>query len=958
MPTESRSSTPILATLFCALVLLCSGIGAQAHPQSAVRPIPQSLQPVRLRCEYADNPLGIDNPAPRLSWEWAAPSPRARNQRQTAYRIRVGSRPDRLASGRGADLWDSGRVASNQTAAIEYAGKPLSSGQRAYWSVQVWDEHGVASSTSSVAWWEMGLLKPSDWRAEWIRHDAPAPKTEEDAFGEEPAPLLRKEFSVGKPIERARAYVTGLGYYELSLNGAKVGDHALDPGWTAYASRVLYSTYDITRDIRQGRNALGIMLGSGFYNPLPLRMWGHLNLREHLAIGEPRALLQIEITYRDGTRQTVASDTTWKTANGPIRKNSVYLGEEYDARQEQTGWDKPGFADARWRSAIAASSPGGALTAQFAPPIRATRHFAARTVSQQKRGVFLFDLGQNFAGWARLTVHGGSPGTRVMLRYGELLDSAGRLNPMTSVTGQIKGRRLPPGSQAPSTAVQTDVYTCTGGGIETYTPRFTFHGFRYVEVTGYPGMPPLTAIEGIGLNSDVEKVGTFSCSNPLLNRIHAVTESTFLSNLFSVQSDCPHREKFGYGGDIVATSETAMLNFDMARFYEKSVLDLSDSVRTNGGFTETSPFVGIADAGLGGGAGPVEWGTAHPQLVWQRYVMYGDRKTLREQYPKAQKWLALLRSKAVNGILDNGISDHESLAAKPTALTGTAFYYYNARLLEKMARALGHAIEAAEYDREAAGVYVAFNHRFLKPGTGRYDTATQACQAMALAHGLVIGSEEKAARDVLVKDIEAHGGHLTTGIFGTQAMLSALSDGGRADTAYTVASRTTFPGWGWMLEQGATTLWEHWEFSDNTYSHNHPMFGSVSGWMMQSLAGIAPAPDAVAFDKLRIRPCIVDGLTWAKGSYYSVRGMVRTEWRKNGSALTFKVTLPPNTSAEVHIPARRHEDVQEGGRRNLGRMGDHGRSPVTVEGIRFLGMENGAAVYRIGSGVYSFTSQR
>ncbi len=927
----------VFASLLCTL---CGDVAARAQSRALVGT--QGLPPVRLRCEYADDPLGIDNPAPRLSWELRARAG-ARNKRQTAYRIRVGTRADRLTAG-GPDLWDSGRVASAQSVGIEYGGRALRAGQRVFWTVEAWDENGAASPPSRPALWEMGLLKPSDWRAQWIGHDAPAPKTEEEMFGERPAPLLRKEFRVAKPIARARAYVTGLGYYELSLNGAKVGDHVLDPGWTAYSNRVLYATYDVTQALRQGPNAVGMMLGNGFYDPLPLRMWGHLNLREHLAIGSPRALLQIEIAYRDGTRQTVVTDRTWKTSEGPIRKNSVYLGEEYDAQREQPGWDLPGFADAHWKSAAPVAAPGGVLTAQFAPPIRATRRFAPQHVSQQKPGIFIFDLGRNFAGWARLRVEGGAQGTRVTMRYGELLTPDGRLNPMTSVAGQIKGRRAPPGSQAPSTAVQTDVYVCKGAGAETYTPRFTFHGFRYVEVTGYPGRPPASAIEGIGLNSDIEKVGAFACSNPLLEQIDAAFENTFLSNVFSVQSDCPHREKFGYGGDIVATSDTAMLNFDMARFYEKSVLDLADSMRPNGGFTETSPFVGIADAGLGEGAGPVEWGTAHPQLVWQRYIFYGDRKTLREQYPKAQRWLALLRKKAADGILDNGISDHESLVPKPTALTGTAFYYYNARLLEKMARALGHALDARDYDREAAAIYVAFNHRFLKPGTGRYDAATQACQAIALAHGLVLESEENAARDVLVRDIEARGGHLTTGIFGTQAMLGALSDRGRADVAYTLASRKTFPSWGWMLESGATTLWEHWQFSDNTFSHNHPMFGSVSGWMMQSLAGISAAPDAVGFDRLRIRPCIVDGLSWVKGSYHSVRGEVRTEWRKANETLTLKIALPPNTSAEVSVPARSQQAVQESG------------VPATrARGVRFLRMEGGAAVYRIGSGDYAFT---
>ncbi len=634
--------------LVSGLLILSRGtlLAARAQPahKEGVSVVPCAMKAVRLRCEYADAPIGVDTAHPRLSWELKAVAPHARGLRQSAYRLRVASSAERLQTGL-ADLWDSGRIASTQTVGVEYNGRPLHSGQRVWWSVQVWDGQGRPSSTAGSAFWEMGLLHPSDWRAQWIRQDVPPPPTEEAYFGDTPAPLLRKEFRVGKPIRYARAYVSGLGYYELTLNGRKVGDHVLDPGWTAYSQRVLYATYDVTSALQQGQNAVGIVLGNGWYDPLPLRMWGHLNLREHLAIGAPRALLQLEITYTDGTRQTLVTDTTWKTHDGPIRKNSVYLGEAYDARREQPDWDRPGFDEEIWKYAVPAREPIGSLSAQISPPIRATRRFLARARTQPRPDVYLFDLGQNFAGWARLRVVEGMPGTRVTLRYGELLNPDGTLNPLTSVTGQIKGRRVEAGSQAPATAWQADTYVCKGKTLEIYTPRFTFHGFRYVEVTGYPGIPPKDAVEGIGLNADVEKVGDFACSNPMLTRIQTMVENTFLSNLFSVQSDCPHREKFGYGGDIVATSETAMLNFDMARFYEKSMLDLADSARPNGGFTETVAVCRHCGRGSGRrrGTGGVGHGASSARLaalcnVWRPQNAAGA-------VPEGQHWFALLRQR-------------------------------------------------------------------------------------------------------------------------------------------------------------------------------------------------------------------------------------------------------------------------------------------------------------------------
>ncbi|MDF2441219.1 MAG: alpha-L-rhamnosidase, partial [Abditibacteriota bacterium] len=796
---------------------------------------------------------------------------------------------------------------------------------------------------------EMGLLTPQDWRATWIRSPRAAPANEEQLFEDRPAPLLRKEFVIDKPVARARAYVSGLGYYELHLNGAKVGDRVLDPGWTDPAKRVLYSTYDVSSQLKKGRNAVGALLGNGWYNPLPLRFWGHLNLRQHLTIGQPRLILHLAIRYADGSTQIVSSDETWKVGEGPLLRDNVYLGEVYDARREQTGWDSPGFDDAQWPLAATATEAVGPLRAQDVPAIKVTRRVAPLKVSEPKPGVFVFDMGQNFAGWVRLRVRGAA-GTRVSLRYGELLYPDGTLNGMTSVMGQIKGGGADyryDGNGAPKTAFQNDVYILKGQGEEEYTPRFTFHGFRYVEVIGFPGRPSLDAIEGLRLNSDVASASTFACSNEMFNRIQQMVLWTQQSNMFSVQSDCPHREKFGYGGDIVATDEMAMLNFDMTRFYAKAVQDLADAVRPNGGLTETAPFVGIADEGLGGGSGPIGWGTAFPLLQWHLYTYYGDRQILEENYEATKRWIDLLQASAREHILDNGLSDHESLVPKPRALTGTAFYFYNVQLMSRIAYSVGRTQDAVRYAALAQQIKAAFNQRFLQVGTGRYDAATQACQSFALAMDLVPPSTKQQALKVLVDDIEVgRKGHLSTGIFGTKYMLQALSDLDRADVAYKIVNQKGFPGWGHMLENGATTLWEHWALSDNTFSHNHPMFGSVSEWFIKSVVGINPAPDAVGFNSILIRPQAVGDLTWARGSYRSIHGLISSDWKRDNGAFYLNVVVPANTRAEIHLPATQTSVVTESGK------------PLSrAVGIKKLRREGNAIVYVVGSGTYRFVAR-
>ncbi len=945
-----KVSRLILSAICCLLLGICF-VGAATAQDAG------SLIATELRTEYRVDPLGVDNPEPMLGWQLQRVRASERGQRQTAYQILAATSPELVYPGK-ADLWDTGKVPSDETIQVKYAGSPLVSGQRVYWSVRVWDNQDRPSPFSDVAWWEMGKLGADAWEAQWISDSRPQPQTREEQFDVNPAPLFRKAFEVsGKKIKRARVYVSGLGYYELYLNGDRVGDHVLDPGWTNYDKRVYYAVYDVTGQIASGENAVGVMLGNGWYNPLPLNMF-RLNLRETLPIGVPKVLLQLEIEYDDGTTQRVVTDESWRAFDGPVLKNNIYIGEVYDARKEVPGWNEPGFDDSGWRNVLTAEAPQGELIAQDLPPIKVVRSFQAVSVTEREPGVWVFDMGQNFAGWVTLKVQG-KAGDRVTMRYGEILHEDGRVNSLTSTTAQIKdwasleardwetlyaNKHWTDGPYSPKTAWQADQYILKGEGVETYTPRFTWHGFRYVEVTGFPGRPTLESLTGHALRSSVDYAGAFTCSNDLLNRVQEITMRAQESNMFSVQSDCPHRERFGYGGDIVAASEMAMFNLDMARFYVKTVRDFADAVRPNGGFTEIAPHIGLDIEGLGGGSGPVGWGTAHPMLVWQLYQYYGNRSLLEEQYELVRRWVDLIASRAEGFILDNGISDHESLAPKNKALTGTAFFYYNVDLFTRMARVLGREDDVRKYEQLAQQIKDAFNRRFLDRETGRYDTGTQASQAFALYMGLVPEGMEQKVLDLLVDSIMVHNnGHLSTGIFGTKYMFDVLTKFGRADVAYRVASQRDFPGYGYMIDNGATTLWESWSYQPYVPSHNHPMFGSVSEWFYKGLAGIQPAPDAMGFDKIVIRPNVVGDLQTVSAKYQSVRGLIESEWKLDGNRLILEIEIPAGTETVVYVPSANPEDIKESG-------------VVASEapGVNFVSVDKGASVYSVGSGKYRF----
>ena len=618
-------------------------------------------------------------------------------------------------------------------------------------------------------------------------------------------------------------------------------------------------------------------------------------------------------------------------APGPILRNSIYLGEKVDARKAIKGWDKPGLDDRTWDAARIAPAPEGFLQARPLPPIKVTASVKPIRITEPADGVYIVDMGQNFGGWARFTFDV-AKGTQITMRYGELLYENGTLNPMTSVCGQIK-RNEPTSDGSPPVAWQTDTYVARGGGPETYTPRFTFHAFRYIEIIGLPARPSLDDIEGLRMHSAVEPAGSFSCSNDLFNRIQTMCQWTFLSNLFGVQSDCPHRERFGYGGDLVTTSDAFMLNYDMANFYAKAARDWHDSALPNGMLTDTAPSVGIQYCGIG-------WAMAHPHLQTQLYRYYADRRIIEEQYATSKRWLELVRDQNKDHVVRQGLHDHEALEQEKSPPMITPLYCESARMLSRLARILGKEEEADRYGRLAEDIRKVYIANFLAAGTGVVASGIQSVQAFALFLDMLPTDERAAALARLVQDItNKHNGHLTTGIFGTRYMLDVLSRRGHAKVVNDMVNLRSSPGWGHMLEQGATTLWEHWKFSDNTFSHNHPMFGSVSQWFYNWLGGIEPDVNAVGFDNFTFQPQFLDGLDWVRCTHRSIRGPITCDWTRQDNRVAMDLHVPVSTSAALILPG-------------TGVLTEKGRLATDSKGVEEISAQDGRTRYRLESGQY------
>jgi alpha-L-rhamnosidase len=868
-----------------------------------------------LRCEYLSDPIGIDVRQPRLSWKLQS---RQKGQRQTAYRIVVSSTLELLTQNQG-DLWDSGIVPSDQSIQVVYDGAPLQSRMRCYWKVRVWDKDGAISPFSDAGVWEMGLLQSADWRAKWIS----APESDPNAV--RPAPLLRKTFVLSQSILKARVYICGLGYYELYLNGGKVGNHVLDPAFTRYDKRDLYVTYDVTEQLHKGFNAICVILGNGWYNAHAREEW---DFDKAPWRDRPKLLCQLEMTFADGSSRIIVSDETWRVRSGPIVFDSIRNGETYDARLDIPAWDSSETDDSDWPLVRIATSPGGQLAAQMIEPIEVTAILKPIRVTHPKSGVYVFDIGQNMAGWVRLKV-AGPPGTKVVMKYAERLNDDGTID-QTDIARFYKQYEF-----------QTDTYILQGIGTEVWEPRFVYHGFRYVQVTGLSrGEPDLDTIEACVVHTAFDSAGSFECSNELLNQIQRNTLWSYISNFQGYPTDCPHREKNGWTGDAHLAAETGLYNFDVAAAYTKWMNDFKDEQRESG---ELPGIVPTGGWGYQWGNGPA-WDSAYVLIPWYLYEYCGDARILAEHYEHLKRYVDYLTSKADDYIVSIGLGDWAPARSEtPAAITSTGYYYRDALIVSKIAAMLGKNDDARKYSDLALAIRDAFNARFYHSDTSLYDDGTQTAMSCALYQGLVPPKEHEKVLDNLVAMIAENDNHLDAGILGTKYLIDALTENGRADLVYAMATQTTYPSWGYWIQQGATTLWEQW---DGTASRNHIMFGHISTWLYEALAGIESDPEAVGFKRTIIKPHVLGDLTWVRAEHDSMYGTIKSDWEVHGHAFMLTASIPPNTTASVYVPTDRQTFMNEGP-----------DSICRSSHVRFVRLEDNYAVFDVESGTYEFNSK-
>ena len=747
-----------------------------------------------------------------------------------------------------------------------------------------------------------GNLKNDPFQhAAWIGEPEVVPIPDSLMYGDHPAPIFRKEFSVEKDLQSATLYITAAGYYMVFMNGEDIGLNYLDPAWTDYRKRIFYAEYDITSQVRKGENCIGTTLGNGFYNPLPLKMFGRRNMRDHLPVGKPVFIARLELEFTNGTTEEIITDRTWKYAYGPILKNNVYLGEVYDGGKEIPGWNLTGFDDADWHSSVENEGPGGLLQQAFFPPIQATGVIKPVEISSPAEGIYITDMGRNFTGLYRIKLKG-QLGDTVTFRFGERLYESGELNPMTTVCGQIK-REGHGGPGAPAIAWQTDSYIFGDGTDIWYSPTFTFHTYRYMEISGLGHKPDPSEIEGIIIHTNVDTSNNFSCSSELINAIQQASRRTFLANLIGVQTDCPAREKFGYGGDLNSIAESYINNFDMQAFYRKTVYDWVDAINDTM-FIDTAPFVGIRYCGL-------SWESAFLIAQYYLYLYYRDIELVRQLYEFDLKWMEKAARLHPEAIVDKGLSDHESLEPVPVELTGTSHYLQCARIMKRFAMLMDDQENEEHFGQLANELSKNLLDMFWrKPVPGPINRQT--LFSTLLYHNIIPEDEQDAAIDSLIKALEAGpSGHFTTGIFGTKYILEALSATENVNTVYNIVNSRIYPGWGYMIDRGATTIWETWKESDNIYSNCHPMFGSVSEWMYRWLAGIRPNPDYPGFESFTIAPSLPAGLDHVNCSYHSPFGEIVSNWRNEGTGKqVFEISIPGGSSAMVRLPVSENQRIK------------------------------------------------
>lgn len=902
----------------------------------------QSLKVLNLQCEYKTNPLGIESLKPKLSWQMQSD---ARNTMQTAYRVLVAGDAAKLKSNI-ADIWDSGKVPSGASLQVSCNGKPMQAAKTYYWKVMVWDNHGKASAWSNTASWQMGLLTKADWHgADWIAYDKLPDSSAIVPFyhGKGPKklgaandvlPLIRKAFNVEQKLKKATLFLCGLGHFELSLNGKKVGDHFLDPGWTKYDKQALYVPFDVTSQLLAGKNTIGVMLGNGFYYIPRDRRYRKLTG----AFGYPKMICRLMLEYDNGRVENVVSDGSWKTAPSPVTFSSIYGGEDYNANLEQPGWNTNNFDDSKWRNVVKVDGIPE-LNAQMAEPLKIMQMLKPQNKKQLANGAWIYDLGQNFSGIPQISVQG-KKGDTVRIVPAELVNEDGSANQKASGSPHYYD------------------YVLKGDGVETWHPLFTYYGFRYLQVRGAVTqgetnphrLPVIVEIKGLHTRNSAETVGSFACSNELFNKTFKLIDWAMKSNMASVFTDCPHREKLGWLEEAHLVGSSLHYNYDIVGLARKCINDMRISQTEDGLIPEISPEYVKFDEPF---RDSPEWGSNAVILPWYVYQWYGDKEVLAQNYEMIKRYLAYLDKKSKNHLLYQGLGDWYDLGPNPPGvsqltpqgITATSLYYYDLDIAGKIATLLGKSDDAASYKRLAAEVKQAYNQKFFNADTKQYGTGSQAANAMSVYAGLVEPQYKKAVVNNIVKDIRDRGNALTAGDIGYRYLLRVLDDEGRSDVIYDMNSRADVPGYGYQLAHGATALTESWAALPSV-SNNHFMLGHLMEWFYSGLAGIRPADDAIAFNKIEIRPETVGNVTWAKANYQSPYGNISSSWAKDKNQFKLEVKIPANTIASIFLPVKNNATI----------MVD-GQNIKTRHDVKFVGYHDGKAEIKVGSGNYTFIAK-
>jgi len=886
-----------------------------------------------LKCEWRLNPSGIDAMAPRLSWQLQSVQ---RNVQQTAYSIIVASSQEKLQQNKG-DLWSSGKINSTASVMVPYHGKPLKSGQRYFWKIKSFTNKGE-SAWSETAYWSMGLFNKTDWKARWIGYDKAAAWDSITQWSRLSARYLRKEFQSATAIKKATIYISGLGLYELYLNGKKIGDQVLAPAPTDYRKSVLYNTYDVTADINTGKNVIATVLGNGRF----FTMRQAYKPKKINTFGFPKLLLQLEIEYANGTKKMIVSDNSWKlNTDGPIRTNNEYDGEEYDATKEFPGWNRIGFDEKAWIQPELVTAPTGQLKAQMNPPMKimaAIKPVSIKSIGEER---YIMDMGQNFSGWVKMKVKG-NRGDKVILRFGESLQPNGSL-----YTANLRDARV------------TDIYTLKGDQEESWQPSFVYHGFRYVEINGYPGIPSLNDFEGELVFDDLQTIGSFNCSDSIINAIAKNAWWGIASDYKGMPIDCPQRnERQPWLGDRATGSSGESFLFDNAALYAKWLNDIEESQTVAGSLPDVAP------AFWNYYSDNITWPGTYILVAGMLHRQFGDEQSIIKHYASMKKWLAYMKARYMKNFIvtkdkygdwcvppesPDLIRSQDSTRNTNGALLATAYYYRLLQIMKRFAVISRHTNDVKEFDALAISIRNAFNAKFFNAPLNQYDNNTVTANLLPLYFDMVPTGKNQAVFESIYAKLQANGMHISTGVIGTQWLMRGLTENNRADAAYSIASTTSYPGWGYMVTPGAPTIWELWNgntANPQMNSQNHVMLlGDLLIWMFENIGGIKCNDSLPAFKQIIMKPSFETNLSHADADYESAYGKISSHWAKQNNTLTWNIEIPANASAIIYVPSGSKSEIKESGK-NAGETG----------GMQFLRWDNGVAVFKAGSGKYELVS--